>query len=107
MNNSNGNEVHTVKVKVEAKDRSGNILGAGECKQYAKTPEGLNAATKDLGIEKIITDLNRQIKTDVRNHLSRGGPSINKELKDVRSKLSEKEQAEFDLKLQAIKDQYS
>lgn len=106
MQNSNGDTVHTAKVKVEAKDQSGNILGTGECKQYAKTREGLDAAVKDLGYEKIMADLNRQRKTDKRNALARGGPSINKEMRDTRKALAEDRQAQYDRELRELMEKY-
>jgi len=106
MENSNGNKVTVVKVKVEAKDNSGNILGTGECKQYSRDQEGLNAAIKEYGYEKIVGDLNRQIKTDTRNALARGGPSVVKEMRDTRKVLDEKTQEQYDADLKALMEKY-
>jgi len=106
MENSNGNTVHTVKVDVIAKDNSGNVLGKGTCKQYAKTQEGLDHAVKDLGIEKIVGDLNRQLKTDTRNALARGGPSITKDLRDTRKSLTADQQAAYDTELRKLMEKF-
>ena len=54
-------------INVTAKDKDGKVLGTGKCAQY----DSVDEAVKALGSEKILTDINRQVKTDCRNDLAR------------------------------------
>ena len=61
-------------IKVVAYEGRGNNrkeVGVGKVKEYAENQDGLNQAVKDIGVAKVIHDLNRQLKTDCRNDLAR------------------------------------
>lgn len=106
MQNSIGDKASVFLVDVIARDNSGNVIGRNKVKQFSKDKQGCEACIKEVGYERLMSCYNRQAKTDERNTLARGGPSINKKVRDTWKGLSEEKQANFDRDLQALMERY-
>ncbi len=87
-------------VEVIRKDKDGKELGRGKCHAYTVTQAGYELALKRWGLKRIMTDFNRQLKTDYGNDLARK-KSVNAQVKAKR-----KTNTAFDAKMRALEVEY-